>query len=296
MTLIIGATGLLGSEICRQLIAKGARVRALVRRPSSPQRVSQKKGLGAEIVTGDIKDAASLRDACRGVTAVISTASSTLSRQEGDSIDSVDRQGQLNVIDAAEAAGVKQFVLISFSSFGIEFPLQEAKRAVEERLRRSRMTFTILQPTFFTEVWLGPALGFDAANARAQIYGDGEAKVSWISFLDVARFAVASLDNAKAGNATIPLGGPDALSPLDVVRQVERLSGKPMAVQHVPAEALREQHGAAADSLQKSFAGLMLSYARGDVIDMTEADRVFGVRPQRSVQQYLQGILAQPVS
>ncbi len=60
-----------------------------------------------------------------------------MSRQEGDSIESVDRQGQLALIDAAAAAGVKRFILVSFPSVEVDFPLQSAKRAVEERLRRS---------------------------------------------------------------------------------------------------------------------------------------------------------------
>jgi uncharacterized protein YbjT (DUF2867 family) len=137
------------------------------------------------------------------------------------------------------------------------------------------------------EVWLGPALGFDLARATAQIYGDGQLKTSWISFQDVARFAVAALGNPRARNAVIKLGGPDALTPLEVVRLAEQATGKTFRVQHLPEEALRAQHGAATDSLQKSFAALMLYYARGDVIDMTETLRVLPVKNQRSVRDYL---------
>lgn len=163
-----------------------------------------------------------------------------------------------------------------------------AKRAVEDRLRRSRMAWTILQPTCFMEVWLGPALGFDPAHGTAQIYGDGKNKTSWISFLDVARFAVAALDNPRAHNAVIKLGGPDAFSPLEVVRLAEQVTGKTISVQHVPEETLRAQHGAATDSLQKSFAALMLYYARGEAIDMKEALRILPVQRLKSVREFLQ--------
>src|SRR2546422_3907636 len=149
-----------------------------------------------------------------------------MSRQEGDSIESVDRQGQLNLIDAAAAAGVQQLILISFSSFAPDFPLQSAKRAVEKRLRESGLIYTILQPTFFTEVWLSPALGFDAANAKAQVYGAGQNQISWISFQDVARFAVAALKSPRAKNAIIELGGPEPLSPLEVVHLAEQVTRK----------------------------------------------------------------------
>ena len=231
MTLIAGATGMLGSEICRLLREQGKPVRALVRSTSNPETIARLKSSGAEIVQGDLKDPASLEAACRGATSVISTASSTDSRQDRDSIDSVDRQGQLNLIEAAERAGVRQFILISFPSIDIDFPLQSAKRAVEDRLRRGRMTYTILQPTCFMEVWLGPALGFDPAHGTARIYGAGHNKVSWISFQDVAQFAVAALGNDQAAQAVIKLGGPDALSPLEVVHAAEQLTGKTIAVQ-----------------------------------------------------------------
>lgn len=288
MNLIVGATGLLGGEICRLLAQQGKAVRALVRDTSNTEKVAALKGSGAQIVRGDLKDRASLDAACRGASAVVSTASSTLSRQEGDSIESVDRHGQLNLIEAAEAAGVKHFVLISFASSDIDFPLQSAKRAVEERLRHGRMTYTILQPSFFMEVWLSPALGFDLANSTAQLYGAGHNKLCWISFQDVARFAVASLDSPHARNAVIPLGGPEGLSPLEVVRLAEQAVGKPFAVQHVPEEALRAQHATATDPLQQSFAALMLTYAHGDAVDMSATLGALSVQGLKSVREHLQ--------
>lgn len=290
MNLIVGATGILGSEICRLLAEKGEPARALVRSTSNPDKVAQLKAQQVDLVTGDLKDKRSLDAACRGVSAVISTASSTLSRQEGDSIESVDHQGQLNLVDAAQAAGVKHFVLISFPKVDIDFPLQRAKRAVEGRLQRSGMSYTILQPTFFTEVWLSPALGFDPKNAKAQIYGTGHHKISFISVQDVARFAVAALDPGRAPNAAIKLGGPEALSPLDAVRLAEQVVGLPIEVQHVLEEALRAQYSGATDSLQQSFAGLMLYYAGGDVIEMADTLRRFPIQPLKSVRAHFQGV------
>src|SRR5437867_6869929 len=114
MNLIVGATGMVGGEICKLLAEQGKPVRALVRNTSNPESVARLSGLGAEIVKGDIKDRVSLDNACRGVSAVISTASSTRTPREGDTLASVDQQGQLNVIDAAKEAGVQHFVFVSF--------------------------------------------------------------------------------------------------------------------------------------------------------------------------------------
>ena len=91
------------------------------------------------------------------------------------------------------------------------------------------------------DVWLGPAVGFDYPNAKAVIYGKGDNPIRWISFLDVARFAVASLDNPGADNATLELGGPESITPSEVVRTFEKAGGKPFDVTRVPLEALQAQ-------------------------------------------------------
>ena len=108
MTLVVGATGLLGGEICRLLAAEGKPVRALVRSTSDQTKVAQLESLNIEVMRGDLKDRSSLDAACEGTRAVISTASSTLSRQAGDSIHTVDLEGQLNLINAG-----KRLMLVS---------------------------------------------------------------------------------------------------------------------------------------------------------------------------------------
>jgi NADH dehydrogenase len=271
MILVVGATGLLGGEICHQLSAAGHSVRALVRPTASESRVESLRVIGAELVTGDLKDRASLDAACADAQVVITTASTTLSRQPDDTIASVDQDGQLQLIDAAKASGVSRFVYISYSgNHAVECPLTTAKRSVEQALRDSSLTYTILRPSYFMEVWLSPALGFDVAKAQARVYGAGRAPISFISFKDVARFAVRCLTNPAARNATIELGGPEALSPLDVVRIFEASTGRTFDLQHVPEEVLEQQHAGARDPLERSFGALMLAYARGDVIDMSQ--------------------------
>ena len=182
--LVVGATGVLGMEVCRQLVAAGKRVKGLVRTSSQKEKVDALHELGVETVTGDMKDPHSLCQAFQNVDVIISTATSTISHQQGDSIETVDLSGQLNVIEAASAAGVQHVVFISFPPYPPttpEFPLQSAKRAVENRLKSKNFTYTILQPTYFMEIWLGPALGFDFAHAKAAIYGEGKNKISWIA-------------------------------------------------------------------------------------------------------------------
>ena len=287
---VVGATGYLGMETCRQLSDAAYDVRGIVRTSSNEEKIYNLQQLGVDIVTADIKDEASLYDAFEGADAVISTASSTLSRQEGDSIETVDLQGQLNVIAAAEKSGIRKFVFISFCRINESFPLQDAKRAVEKRLKESSMDYTILQPTMFMEVWLSPALGFDAANGSVTIYGNGDQPISWISLRDVAAFAIASLNNEKAVNQELELGGPDALTPDQVVSQFEEVTGKKIDVRKVPLEALKEQKAAATDPLSKSFAGLMIGYANGTPIAMEKTLTILPVECT-SVREYARSMM-----
>jgi len=260
MILVVGATGLLGGAICSRLSERGESVRALARKTSDPARVQRLKSLGVEVVQGDLKDRASLEAACRGSTTVISTATTTLSRQPDDSIGGVDQ----------------------------DCPLHTAKRTVERHLRESGLTYTILRPSVFMEVWLSPALGFDFSKGTARLFGAGQRPISWISLGDVA---VRCVGHPAARNAVLELGGPEALSPDDVVRTFEEVTGRHFETQHVPETELEEQWRGAADPLQKSFAALMLGFAQGDSIDMRQTLKVFPLR-EVTVREYATRVTA----
>lgn len=283
--LVVGATGYLGMEICRQLAASGAKVTAISRTATPGDRVEALKQLGVSFVAGDLKDNASMKNALKGFSTVISSATSVMSKSAEDNIQSVDNEGQAALVGAAAEAGVKHFIYVSVPEMSDSSPLIAAKRNVEDRLKKSGMSYTILKPTFFMEMWLSPALGFDYPASKATIYGEGKNKISWISLVDVASFVVASVNNPQATNKSIELGGPAALSPLEVVSIFEESSGKKFELQHVPVAVLQAQKTAAPDDLGKSFSSLMLIYASGNEIDMKEANRTFNVK-MKSVREY----------
>lgn len=269
--LVVGATGMLGMEVVRRLKCAGKAVRAVVRTGAPEDKRTAIENLGVASVAADLKDVATLELACRGVRCVVSTASAMLSRAEGDSLESVDEQGQLDLILAAERQGVERFVFVSFPPSNLDFGLQHAKRRIEERLRGGRLAYTVLQPTFFAEVWLSPAVGFDPVGGKVRIFGDGRGPVSWVSIRDVARFAAAATEGPAFSHKVIPLGGPDPLSPLQVLRIFEELGGPVCTPEFVPEAALMAQLAGATNPFEEGFAALMLTVSRGVALDARQA-------------------------
>ncbi|HEU4861878.1 MAG TPA: SDR family oxidoreductase [Chitinophagaceae bacterium] len=291
MILVAGSTGLLGSEICRQLATQQKTVRALVRKTSSPEKINALKQMGCGLAEGDFKDKASLINACTGCDTVITTVSSTLSRQEGDNIQSVDHDGNLNLVAAAKETGVKHFIFISFRHQNATAnPLTEAKRTAERAIISSGMKYTILQASIFMEVWLSPALGFNYPDHAAQIPGDGNQLISYVSYKDVAEFAVASVHKDTAKNKTLEIGGPEAISPAQVIKEFEKVSDHPFTVNYIPVAALKQQADEATDYWQKIFTNLMIFYANGDAIDMRPVLEKIPVK-LHSIKDYAKSVL-----
>ncbi|MEX0890565.1 MAG: SDR family oxidoreductase [Gemmatimonadota bacterium] len=232
MHLVVGATGALGSSVAGQLLARGHTLRILVRPGSDASALIQ---AGAEPVEGDLKDPASLARACAGVSAVVTTANSA-GRAEPDTVDSVDRAGNLSLIQAAADAGVEHFVFVSAvgASDDSPVPFFQAKAAAERTLRESGMAWTILQPNVFMDVWVGMIVGMPLAEGRpVTLVRPGTHRHTFIAMADVAAFTVAAATSPAARGRTLVVGGPQALSWRDVVQVAEDVVGRPLEVAYV---------------------------------------------------------------
>jgi dihydroflavonol-4-reductase len=110
-TLVTGAAGFLGSHLTRQLVARGADVRVLLRPSSSNRAIAD---LPLEYMTGDLRDSASLDRALSGVRRVFHVAADyrLWSKRSQDIYDS-NVGGTKNVLEAARRASVEQFVYTS---------------------------------------------------------------------------------------------------------------------------------------------------------------------------------------
>lgn len=270
MTLVVGSTGLLGGMIARRLIGQGAAVRVLVRSGSS-------EIAGAAAVTGDLKDRASLDAACLGVTTVVTTANSA-QRGGDDNVSSVDGQGNISLIDAAARAGVRHFIFISAAAVdeSSPVPLFAAKARAERHLRDSGMSWTIIAPHIFMDVWFPMIIGSAlAAGKPVALVGGGRRRHSFIAVEDAAAFTVAAVDSPAAINQRLVLGGPAGLSWSEVVDQTAAILGGPIATVTIPPGApiptLPPPVGQAIGNLA---AGLELQDV---VFDTSATARTFGV-------------------
>lgn len=283
MILVVGATGELGGRVAKLLAADGETVRVLSRAHSDPDKITELGSIGIETVRGDLQDPASLAEACRDVEAVVSTATAITRPDTEGTLTSVDQDGNLALIEAAEAAGVQRFVFVSFlrpDGLELDFPLWLAKRAVEDRLRSSTLEYTIIHGNAFMETWLAPITGFDYVNGTAR-FVDSDGKINFVSIDDVARVTASAVRHPAARNKTIAVGGPEAATYAEAVRLFEEASGRSFDVVKVPPEVLRASYAQENDAKVGSFVALTLSMGYDWSSGPDEATELLGLSGHR---------------
>jgi uncharacterized protein YbjT (DUF2867 family) len=220
--LVAGATGQVGGAITKTLLSMGRHVRILARPGSNCKQLVE---AGAGLALGDLKNKESLYPACKGVNTVITTANS-MQRGGPDNPQTVDLEGNFNLIDSAKSAGVKHFIFVSMNIADVKSPVPfvQAKGRAEEHLRSSNVPYTIVAPNAFMEVWLGLAVCKPAMEGLpVTLVGSGRRKHSFISAVDVAKFVVNSVDNPRAINRRLLIGGPEPVSFRDAVETCGKL-------------------------------------------------------------------------
>lgn len=276
-TLVVGSTGTLGALAVEAMRKDGHAVVAMVRDRQSPTAL-RLRAAGARLCVADLKDPGQLGAAVRGIGTVVITATATLSRRDGDSLEAVDGHGLQALITACIQNGVQHVVFVSFSR-GIEAdtPLSRFKRAAERRLENSGLEYTILLPSYFPEKFMAPLVGFNVDEGRVRIYGDGTRPIRYVATADVALLA-ARCASEPVGRGAIPMGGPEAYSQLEAVELAERLTGKKLLLDYMPLDQIDDAMARTTDPLKQSYLGLYRGLAVGDTPSAEWADE-FGMTP-----------------
>lgn len=287
MILVAGGTGFLGRSIVAALRREGHVVRVLSRGDKPNPWVSDR---GVSVVTGDVRDAATLGDAFAGVESLVIAVQfpghPVEVPKKGLTYDEYDRKGTENLVAAAKKAGVKRVVYLSGAGVG-EGRTEEwfvAKDAAEAAVRNSGITYTILRPS-----WVyGPrdrALNKFAFFARTMpvvpLPGPGKAKVQPVHVDDVGIAVARALTTPAAENEVIEIGGPQLLSIRQIVREMLTVMGRRRAVIGTPTPLVKM--GA---SLLYRAPGRLLSpravdFANGESrVDNRKLREVLGLQPR----------------
>jgi uncharacterized protein YbjT (DUF2867 family) len=203
---VVGATGLQGGAVARQLLREGWPVRALTRDPDG-KRARALVGAGAEVVRTDAADPAALDRSFAGASGVFSVQNHHVSGYDGEVA-----QGR-NVAEAAARAGVRLLVYASAGTGagGTGVGSWETKVQVTEHVRRLGIPFCALRPMAFMEL-MSERKFYPAASVwhlMPKLMGE-ERPVGWISVEDVAVIA------AKAFAAPEVFAGTDVALASDV--------------------------------------------------------------------------------
>ncbi len=261
--LVVGATGQLGTAICQKLPHEKYQLFAMHRDGSNTKSLQDLPN--TTLLKADLQDKNSLLNAVKGMDVVICTANSASPRRKEDNFKNVDINGIKDLIEASERSDVKQFIYTSSIEYGSQtnaIPLSNAKRAIEAALQTSSLNYTIIRPCTFMDVYF-PFFGTDipiknAANAtikrpfkfsanffegikhdienkgKFNVIGKGDRRHSYICVDDVAEFHIKSIGHSSAEKSIITIGGPEALTPLEIKDIFEKLLDKPLKISSTP--------------------------------------------------------------
>ena len=229
MILVAGGTGRLGSLVVSGLVRRGLKVRVLTR---DLGRASHLVATGAEIVRGDVRERPSIERAMAGVDTVVSAVQG-FAGPGRVSPASVDRDGNAHLIDAAVGVDA-DVVLVSVVGARSDHPMElfRAKHQAEQHLLASGVSWTVVRPTAFVELWAD-------IMAKPIVFGQGDNPINFVSVRDVSVVVErATIDTSLRGQI-LEVGGPENLTFNQLAGTLGELRGQAWKVRHVPRGVLR---------------------------------------------------------
>jgi uncharacterized protein YbjT (DUF2867 family) len=226
LVLVTGATGNTGSGVVTGLLAKGVKVRALVRNATKAEGL---KSQGAELAVGDLDDPASLTaDVFDGVTDVYFCT--------WNGPNALDQWKNFQA--ALESAGASPRI-VRLAAFGApESRIIQQLAEAEHELKQSGLVWTILQPTLQNTMMTAQSV-----KEQGAIYFDwGDGKAGMIDVRDIVDSAVGVLTtrNGQFDGQSFILTGPQAIGFADVAAGIGKAVGKDVNYVPVPHDAAKQ--------------------------------------------------------
>ncbi|MGD1100297.1 MAG: NmrA/HSCARG family protein [Thermoplasmata archaeon] len=234
--LVTGATGQQGGGLARILLQRGHHVRAMSRKPDGPAAIELRK-LGAEVVTGDLGDRASVERAAKGVDVAYLVA--TPYEQGPEAEVRFGRTG----LDGIHAAGVPYLVYSSVSDADRKtgIPHFDSKAKIEEYLKSLGTEHSIVAPVFFNENLFAPwvSAGFALGVLATGVFPDRRLQV--ISLPEIAEFTALAVEQPRSFRGKRINIASDEPTPNEIARQLSEVAGTKVAYQAIPLDQVRKQ-------------------------------------------------------
>jgi uncharacterized protein YbjT (DUF2867 family) len=234
--LVTGATGQQGGAIARELLSHGYRVKAMTRKPEGEQAKVLAK-LGAEIIQGDLDDAASLEKALQGAWGVFAVQNTWEAGVEKEEI-----QGK-RIAELAKKAGVQHFVYSSVGSAhrATGTPHFDNKWRVEEKIRELKFpSYFIIRPAFFMENLLSPWFKPGIDQGKVMIGIAATTKLQMSNLEDIGKYGLLAFEkHAELNGKAIDIASDELIMP-EVAQVLSTVTKKPITFERVPIELVRQ--------------------------------------------------------
>jgi NADH dehydrogenase len=244
MILITGGAGYLGSHITRKLVEAGEPVRVLVRDMEQAKREARLSGVSLEWAEGDVTRPETLIEPMRGTGAIIHTVAVAIERGQA-TYERINTQGTLNIVHAAQAAGVRRFINISQlgADPGLPYRFLASKGRAQQIVAESGLEWTAFRPSV---IW-GPEDEFANTFARLvrltpiifPIIGGPESLFQPVWVGDVATSVVKSLNDTGTYGREYELGGPEVLTLEEIERRTLAAVGARRWMVRIPMPVIR---------------------------------------------------------
>jgi uncharacterized protein YbjT (DUF2867 family) len=240
MIVVAGGTGRLGSIVANRLCESEKPVR-VVSRGLAPRPGTLDSRV--EVVRGDVREAATLREPLEGADVVVSAVQG-FAGPGAVTPASVDRDGNRNLVEAAEAAGA-DVVLVSVTGASPEsaMELHRMKYAAEQRLRAGRCRWTIVRAEAYAETWVDLLDQTAGGSGRPLVFGRGDNPVAWVSVEDVAALVVRAVEDQTLRGQVLEICGPDPLTLMQLAQAYMDHRGSSGRPRRVPRAMLHVMAG-----------------------------------------------------
>lgn len=276
--LVVGATGMLGEPVARQLHEDGYSVRVLAR---NPVKAKAKLGNEFEFIKGDVEDIPSLESAVNGCFGV------HISLRGGPKIEDFDRvehKGTANIAAVSARKGVRRITYLSGAAVFEEnswFPPVMAKLRAEAEIRKSGVSYSIFCATHFME-----SLLLSIRGKRASVIGKQPRLLHWLAAGDYAEMVSRAFRTPEAANKRFFVYGPEAISMADALRKYCSIVRPEVNVSSVPIWLISMIGKISFTPELKFIAELMRFFEKaGEGGDPGETNRLLGA-PATTLEQW----------